>query len=252
MLKKKKELLESIKKTNIFDKIKKKIIVFIVTVIVILIAAVIVFFRGYKSANEKSQQAITQLEQEIQRLSDQAAVYEMASKEINLSVICANIQEIGELATIEYMYTDAGKFSDTVQWLGLDVPFTKKSFIAKWDGTIKAGINVKSIIVKINEKDKQIVVYMPKAEILSHEVDVESFETLDEQAGLFNPIELDNIREFDSKSKENMEKRAIENGILDKATENAKNVITKIVNTKPVQEQEYTIIFEEIKSEEKK
>lgn len=245
-----KESTEKKDKISVFDRFKKKIIIFAITLLLIFTASAVVFFKGYKSADKKSQQAITQLEQEIQRLSDQTAVYEMASKEINLSVINANIQDIGELATIEYMYTDAGKFTDTVQWLGLEVPFTKKSFIVKWDGIIKAGVNVKEITIELNEKTKEIIVYMPRAEILSHEIDTESFETLDEKAGLFNPIEIDNVREFDLKSKENMEKRAIENGILDKATENAKNIVFKLVNIKPVQEQEYTIKFEEMKTQE--
>lgn len=235
------------KKISLLEKLKKKVVICSIAVVVILVATVVLFFKGYKSANEKSQQVIFQLEQEIKRLSDQAAVYERASKEINLSVISANIQGVSELATIEYMYTDAGKFSDTVQWLGVDVPFTTKSFIAKWDGVIKAGVNVKEIIVELNEKEKEIIIYMPKAEIFSHEIDADSFQTLDEKAGLFNSIKLKNIREFDAESKENMEKRAIENGILDKATENAENIITKLVNTKPVQEQGYTIKIEEKK-----
>jgi len=43
-----------------------------------------------------------------------------------------------------------------------------------------------------------------------------------------------------------MEQRAIENGILDKAYENAKEIIEKLVNNDVVQEQGYTIIFEVI------
>lgn len=236
-------------KLNFLSKYKKKLITAGIIIIVALVVALIIFFKGYVNAKEKSEQAIAQLEAEIERLSDQAAVYEMASKEINISVLNATIQDIGELATIEYMYTDAGKFSDAKQLWGVDVPFTTKSFIAKWNGAIKAGVNVKDITTELNEKTKEIIVYMPKAEILSHEVDAESFETLDEKAGLFNPIEHDNIREFDSKSKESMEKRAIESGILDKASENAKNIITKLINTDVVQEQGYSIKFEELITE---
>ena len=41
-----------------------------------------------------------------------------------------------------------------------------------------------------------------------------------------------------------MEKRAIENGLLDKAFDNAKEIIEKLVNNDVVQEQGYTIEFE--------
>ena len=122
----------------------------------------------------------------------------------------------------------------------------KKSFVAKWDGIIKSGIKVEEIIVEINDTKKEIVIHMPKAEILSHEIDDDSIETLDEKDGLFNPVKVEDVRQFDAVSKEAMEERAIENGILEKASENAKEIIEKLVNNDVVQEQGYIIIFEEI------
>lgn len=158
-------------------------------------------------------------------------------------MIRSEIYDIGELATIEYLYTDAGKFENPKQLFGLNVPFTTKSFISKWDGVIKAGVKIDQIIVEINDVNKEIIVNMPKSAILSHEIEKESIETLDEKDGLFNPIKVDDIRAFDKVSKEAMEERAIENGILDKATENAKKIIEKLVNNDVVQEQGYIIEF---------
>lgn len=85
---------------------------------------------------------------------------------------------------------------------------------------------------------------MPNAEILSHEIDNNSIETLDEKDGLFNPVKVEDVRQFDTVSKDAMEDRAIENGILDKALKNAEDIIKKLVNNDAVQEQEYTIKFE--------
>lgn len=70
---------------------------------------------------------------------------------------------------------------------------------------------------------------MPKARILSHQIDKDSIETLDQKEGLFNPVKVEDVRNFDSVSQDAMEERAIENGILDKAFENAKNIIRKII-----------------------
>lgn len=85
---------------------------------------------------------------------------------------------------------------------------------------------------------------MPNAEILSHEIDNNSIETLDEKDGLFNPVKVEDVRQFDTVSKDAMEDRAIENGILDKALKNAEDIIEKLVNNDVVQEQGYTIKFE--------
>ncbi|MDE5863933.1 MAG: DUF4230 domain-containing protein, partial [Lachnospiraceae bacterium] len=166
----------------------------------------------------------------------------------SIELIKSQIQDIGEIATIEYLYTDAGKFEDPAKMFGKEIPFsfTTKSFIVKWDGVIKAGVKVDEITVEVNDSNKEIVVYIPKAEILSHEIDSESIETLDEKNGLFNSIKVEDIREFDAISKEEMEQRAIENGILDKAFENAKEIIYKFVDTGLVKELGYTITFKVI------
>lgn len=100
------------------------------------------------------------------------------------------------------------------------------------------------IIIQVNNENKEIIIHMPNAEILSHEIDNNSIETLDEKDGLFNPVKVEDVRQFDTVSKDAMEDRAIENGILDKALKNAEDIIEKLVNSDVVQEQGYTIKFE--------
>lgn len=235
----KKELDSETKKV-----VKRRLIWGVIAVIVIVVVATI-FFKGYSSAKEKYEDTITQLEAEVDRLSDPIAVYEEASREIDINVVNVEIQEIGELATLEYLYTDAGKFEDPKQLFGKDVPFTTKSFIAKWDGIIKAGVDISQVTAEVDSNSKEVVVHIPKAEILSHEIDSESVETLDQKNGLFNPVSVEDVREFDAESKEKMENRAIENGILDKAFENAESIIEKLIDPM-IQEFEYTVRFEVI------
>lgn len=231
---------------SVLVKYKAKMIKWGIIAVVLIVALLAVFFKGRSSATKKYENIVKELEAEVDRLSDPVAVYEEASKEVTLDLIQSEIKDIGELATIEYLYTDAGKFEDPKQLLGINIPFTTKSFIAKWDGIIKAGINVEEIIVEINDADKEIIIHIPTAEILSHEIDNNSIETLDEKDGLFNPVKVEDVREFDTVSKDAMEERAIENGILDKAFENAKEIIEKLVNNDVVQEQGYAIKFEVI------
>lgn len=214
-----------------------------VIVVVLLIIILAIFFINYTNAKKR----IKALEEENARLSDPIVQYEVASKEVDVSLIKSEIQDIGELATVEYLYTDAGKFEDPAKLFGKEVPFsfTTKSFIAKWDGTIKAGVKVDEITVEVNDANKEILVSIPKAEILSHEIEDDSIETLDEKDGLFNPVKVEDVREFDAISKDAMEQRAIENGLLEKAQENAENIIEKLINTDVVKELEYTITFKE-------
>lgn len=225
---------------------KKFVVLIVVAAVVVIVLGI--FYKGYSSAKEKYEATIKQLEEEVDRLSEPVAVYEEAAQEIDIAVINAEIRDIGELATIEYLYTDAGKFEDPAELFGKEIPFsfTTKSFIAKWDGSIKAGVDISKVTAEVNESEKEIVVHIPKAEILSHEVDDESIETLDEKDGLFNKLKIDDIRAFDANSKDAMEKRAIENGLLDKALENAKAIIRKLIDNDIVKELEYDITFEVI------
>ena len=117
---------------------------------------------------------------------------------------------------------------------------------AKWDGSIKAGVDITKVTAEANDTTKEILIHIPEAKILSHEIQEESIETLDEKNGLFNQIKVEDIREFDAISKDAMEQRAIDNGILDKAFENAKEIIYQLVHTELVEELEYTITFEVI------
>lgn len=175
--------------SNTLNNMKRKqklVIVVAIIVIVAVLALWAIYKKGYTSAKEEYESMIKELEEENDRLSDPIAVYEEASKEVDIRVINTEIQEIGELATVEYLYTDAGKFEDPAEIFGRNIPFsfTTKSFIAKWDGSIKAGVDISRVTAEVNEASKEIVIHIPNAEILSHEIEDESIETLDEKKWL--------------------------------------------------------------------
>lgn len=163
---------------------------------------------------------------------------------INFIQVVNDIQSIGELATIKYIYTDMGKFENSQQFKGYDIPLTTKSFILSWNGTIKAGVDTKEITININENNKTILVHIPKAKILSHETDENSVEIFDENNNIFNPITLEDYNSFFAESKLEMEQRALDNGLLDEAIENAKNVISQILTSDENIKNLYTINFE--------
>ena len=220
-----------------FKKKNRKLIFVLILIILALTASLIAYYKytqGYKSR-------LLELETKI---DDMVAPYDRASKEVSINLLQSQICDIGELATVEYLYTDAGKFENPKKLLGVNVPLTTKSFIAKWDGIIKAGVKVDEITIETDDSNKEIVIYIPKATILSHEIMDDSIETLDQKDGLFNPVKVEDVRTFDSISKESMEKRAIENGLLDKAYKNAKQIIKKLVNNEAIKNLGYHITFE--------
>jgi len=240
---------EQKKELGTFTRRKTMLIKLGIIAVVIIAVVLAIFLKGYYNAKDKYEQIIMDLKQQVtdleQQLEDTPVVWDdTPTTEITIDFIKSEIKDIGELATIEYLYTDAGKFEDPKKVFGMNIPFTTKTFIAKWDGVIKAGVKIDEIIVEINDANKEIIVHMPNAEILSHEIDSDSIETLDEKDGLFNPVKVEDVRLFDAVSKEAIEVRVVENGILNKAFDNAKEIIQKLVNNDVVQEQGYKIKFD--------
>jgi len=162
---------------------------------------------------------------------------------INSIQVITDVQSIGELATIKYIYTDMGKFENSQKFKDYNIPLTEKSFILSWNGTIKAGVDITEIKIDIDEVTKVITIHLPNAKILSHETDEDSIEVFDESNNIFNPITLDDYSTFFAESKMDMEQRALDNGILDDAIENAKTVITQILNSNDDIKNLYTINF---------
>lgn len=139
-----------------------------------------------------------------------------------LTVLQERIQQCSELATATYLYTNAESFEDGKAILGFfDIPFlTGKNFILKYDGIIKAGVNLDE--ADIEQADNgALLVTLPKPHIISHEFDEGSFRVLQEHETVFSSIKIDDIQNFRAEQKEAMEARAYEVGVMEEAAENA-------------------------------
>ena len=217
-----------------FLRLKRKLIKIAVIVVIVAAVAGIIWFQANR---------INNMQQRIDALINTPAIAEEITPKITVDFISEEIKGIGELATVEYLYTNAAKFEDSNQIKNWNIPLTKKSFILKWDGIIKAGIDVNEITCKVDETNKVLTICVPKAEILSHETDADSVELLDEKNGLFNAVSLDDMIEFNAEMSHEMEERAVKNGLLEKAQKNAEEIILNLINAIPGVE-EYTIVFE--------
>lgn len=229
----------------------------IIGIIVLLVVAGFAWFTGKNQAHQAAQDEIStlkstvqELQDEIEKLKNEPVVVTPVSPKIDLQLLHSKIESISELATVEYLYTDASEFSSSLHIVNWNVPGTKKSFILKWDGIIKAGVDLARVELKLlenkshEENAKQtLVVYVPAAKILSYEIDEDSVEVLNESSNIFNPITVNDKVSFDSVTKKAMESRAIENGLLDKAQENAEEILTQLIFFDSDIEDNYTLKF---------
>ena len=136
-----------------------------------------------------------------------------------------------ELVSVEYHYTNMGKFENQVDFYGWKVPFTTKSFLVSYDGEIKAGVDLSGAVVEVD--GETVKVTLPAAEILSHEIPEDSIEVFDESHNIFNPIKIKDYTGFTQSEKLAVEQRAEENGLLSAADEKARAAVESLLTLLP-------------------
>ena len=159
------------------------------------------------------------------------------STEMSAVVLENRLTEISEFASLTYSYTNMAEFENSKDFYGIKVPFTTKSFIITYDGTIKAGVDLDKAEVDVS--GKKITVTLPAAEILSHEIDEDSLEIFDENTSIFNPLKVSDYNTFNKEQKAEMEKKATDKGLLTEAGKKAADAIDDYISQ--LGSDEYTI-----------
>ena len=188
------------------------------------------------------------LTNEKESLADQIA--ELTTEEVivfNAGVVMDEIKNISELASVEYRYTNVGTldsarvFTFMKEW---KVPFSKKAAIVTMDGVIKAGIDLSQVKIESNENKKTITVTMPESRILSNELDEKSFKVYQEDESVWNQITLTDSKELRDQIKKQAEQNAVENKILEQASDKAEQLVRSIIEATPGIKETYQISFE--------
>lgn len=152
--------------------------------------------------------------------------------EITSEMIAEELQAIGELATYEYLFTEVVSSSNTKTINGkFNSPFTTTSYVFSYDGVIKAGIDFTEIVVEKNDNAKRITVYLPNAEILSCDLDMDSFKIYDEKTSVFNKLTLSDVNASLVELEDSATEKALSRDILKKATDNAEKMIAQFLRS---------------------
>ena len=163
--------------------------------------------------------------------------------EFDAGTMQEEVRDIGELATVEYRYTNVGTLDATKKFKFIDwtIPFTKKDAVVTMDGVLKAGIDFSA--VKISSTGKNITVTIPFAQILSNELDEDSLSVYEESDGLFNRISLEDDSGIRSQIKAKAEQNARDNDLLKQARDNAADILRYMIESVPGVKGNYYISF---------
>lgn len=148
----------------------------------------------------------------------------------SVQVVKEKLKETAELNTGSYLCTDVVTRADSREFKDWKIPFTEKSFIISYDGTVKAGIKDLTK-AEVTQNKENVVVKLPEVEITSAEIDNDSFKLLDESNNIFNPIGVSDLNDAQKELKKEMEERAVEKGVLDLAKNNAEELIAEMLKS---------------------
>lgn len=132
-------------------------------------------------------------------------------------------EDIGELATQAAYCTEVNVTEASRELWGIKIPFTQSKYIYSYDVVVKAGFDFSE--VEWSEKKGVIEVKLPQAEILSCEVDTDTFQVYHEDESIFRKITLEENNEALNNLMQQAEKDAVANGILEDARSNAERIL---------------------------
>ena len=152
---------------------------------------------------------------------------------ITSDLLGQQLQTVQELVSVEYHYTNMGKFENQVDFYGWKVPFTTKRFLVSYDGLIKAGVDLSGATVEGGEGQKSVTITLPECRILSHGIPVDSIKVCDDHRKTFKPITIEDYTGFTRDQKAEVEQRAIDEGLLTGASEKAREAVETLAALLP-------------------
>ena len=150
-------------------------------------------------------------------------------------------EDIGEFATQECRTTQVNSTTAAREVFGVQIPFTQSRYIYSYDVVLKAGYDFSAITWEV--EDTAITVHLPEPQVLSCELDLDSFQVYYENESAFRHISMEENNQALTDLKTNAQNDAIANGLLDNARDNAETLLTAFFG-QAYDLDEYTLTFE--------
>ena len=225
---------------------EKKRTKLLVGLIVLVLAAIAVLFiiHAVTSAKEtaapltvtpRPSQEVVVREKEVEKIVT-------VEKEISSAILQDGVRELGLLVTDEYYFTEVVSYSSIKKLWKIDLGITESSYLASYDGVVRAGVDLAAASIEKDDEQKRITVTLPPAAITDVDIDPESFQLYSEKAGLGNPISAEDFNNSLVELEATARDKALERGLLTRADENAHALVRNVIGAL-CDLNEYTLVF---------
>ena len=233
------------RETGGFDMLKtKKERAYLIAILAVLAAIIGVIIFGLHLRQSAAQAEAAAATPKPTAEQNQGFSFVTEEETVVLETVQDGLKAMGELVTEEYYFTDIITYSDLNRFLGIKLPWTETSYIASYDGVVRAGIDFAAVKVAAEQRDDgvHLTVTIPKSKIQSTEIDHDSFVLYSEKNGLGNPLSASDFNQSLTELEHDAQKNAVDKGVLTRADEQAKLLIERFIQSILV-EDSYTLEF---------
>lgn len=145
---------------------------------------------------------------------------------LDITTIEKIIEPASDLLTSKYRYKDADTYENFKTLFGKKIPFTTDMTVFTYEGTVGVGIDLLEVEYEIDNENQIITIFIPELNILTNEIDPDSFEYPFKSDSVFNTTDMSDFTELMSKLKEEKVKIVLnDKEFMDSARQNAENVL---------------------------
>ena len=220
----------------------------VITLAIVLLAVCGLFGIDRKAVGESIGKALLKT---VDKDSLEEVIHEEAGKVLKTdrSLSAATVSEIArdarKMVTQEYEYEEVGQHIKYRELIGKKIPFTTDEILFSFEATVFVGVDLAELEVGTVDNDKKtITLSLPKATIISHEVNEDSFEYYDVKNSIFVSSTMDEYIGEIAAIKEKKETELTEKGTIFKAAEQGAEVILKELLLSNEATKDYKLVFE--------
>ncbi|MBQ0005561.1 MAG: DUF4230 domain-containing protein [Clostridiales bacterium] len=149
--------------------------------------------------------------------------------DISVDVLSEEVKEISEYSVHEVVSTEQGTIQNSKKFMQkYSIPFTEKTLTAQCKVVTKMGVCLDEADISLDKEAKVISVVIPHSQIMSQELDEDSWEIVTNQNGLFNGVKIEDDDKIRKSIKKVAKQRMKEEDQYAKADERAVETIKEL------------------------
>ena len=155
---------------------------------------------------------------------NKCSVNKQEEAKLTNSIIYSELKASSELTTAKIKFKDIAEYKDE----GVPV-LNQGNFAFLYTATARAGINLSDVKCEVDNTNKRVIIYIPKAQILDVKIDSNSLKFYNGSFALFNTDEKEDTTKAMQMAEEQSKADALETGILDLANKQSETLVKGIL-----------------------